>query len=322
MSEQRQQQSGALKPSDSRRGAGNGGGLGTKVFDFLKGTPWLGRPLHPMLTYAPIGAWTTATVLDLTGPERGADRAVKLGVFTALPTMVTGCIDWYDTTGQERRVGMVHMVMTCAGTMIYMQSMRARFHGQRELGVGLSAAGLATILVGSWIGTDLVVKYGMGIIPVEQGSEPQGRREDRNERQNRGGLGMACGRTKPNDQQMQQDTQGSDQQTQPQGMMGPGMMTGGGQQMQPQGMSGMCPMCGRMMGGGQQMQPQGMQGSGQQMQPQSMQDPTEIRRQIQGLQQRLDEIERVQQLEQQVQQLQERLRTLEGRDQGQAVDEK
>lgn len=140
-------------------------GLGPKVFDFLRGTPWLGRPLHPALSYLPIGAWLTAAGLDVLGSNRGADRAIALGSVGAVPTMLTGCIDWYETSGRERQVGFVHMCINCTGMMFYMQSAMARSRGQRRWGVALSSAGLATILVGSWIGTDLVVKYGMGISP-------------------------------------------------------------------------------------------------------------------------------------------------------------
>src|SRR5262245_66303584 len=44
------------------------GETGRQVRDFLHGT-WLGHPLHPVLTDVPLGAWTVATVLDLTRSE-------------------------------------------------------------------------------------------------------------------------------------------------------------------------------------------------------------------------------------------------------------
>src|SRR4051794_7185718 len=39
--------------------------------DFLHGT-WLGHPLHPVLVQVPVGAWTSAGVLDLLPPMRPA----------------------------------------------------------------------------------------------------------------------------------------------------------------------------------------------------------------------------------------------------------
>src|SRR5947208_10573528 len=52
------------------------------VKNVLSGT-WLGHQLHPVLTDLPIGAWTMATALDLTGGRRAdaaARRLVGLGV--------------------------------------------------------------------------------------------------------------------------------------------------------------------------------------------------------------------------------------------------
>lgn len=48
----------------------------------------MGHPAHPMLTDLPIGAWTSALVLDLlAGDEgnRGADVLIGADVLAALP---------------------------------------------------------------------------------------------------------------------------------------------------------------------------------------------------------------------------------------------
>jgi hypothetical protein len=47
-----------------------------KFKDLFSGT-WLGHPVHPLLTDAPIGAWTSGVTLDLLGGEasqKAADR--------------------------------------------------------------------------------------------------------------------------------------------------------------------------------------------------------------------------------------------------------
>src|SRR5688572_2776456 len=62
-----------------------GGGAGRAIKNSLHGV-WLGHPLHPALTDVPIGAWTTAMILDSLeakgnkklGP--GADAAIGLGL--------------------------------------------------------------------------------------------------------------------------------------------------------------------------------------------------------------------------------------------------
>ena len=78
--------------------------------DLLSGT-WLGHPLHPLLTDLPIGFWTSAFTLDLLGgrdARRAATRLVAWGVLSALPTAASGAADWGDTTGPDRRIGLVH----------------------------------------------------------------------------------------------------------------------------------------------------------------------------------------------------------------------
>ena len=49
------------------------------VRDVLHGV-WFGHPLHPVLTDVPIGAWTSAAVLDLlpgTGPDGSDDGGTR-----------------------------------------------------------------------------------------------------------------------------------------------------------------------------------------------------------------------------------------------------
>ena len=67
-----------------------GGQTGRRVRDVLHGT-WLGHPLHPVHTDIPLGAWTVAGILDLSGGnrrrERAADAAISIGpVQSALPS--------------------------------------------------------------------------------------------------------------------------------------------------------------------------------------------------------------------------------------------
>src|SRR5262245_66674735 len=51
-----------------------GGEGGRRVRDFLHGT-WLGHPLHPALTDVPLGAWTTALMLDAASQRDGGSLA-------------------------------------------------------------------------------------------------------------------------------------------------------------------------------------------------------------------------------------------------------
>jgi hypothetical protein len=78
------------------------------VRDLASGVP-LGHPAHPLLVAVPIGSWTAAGVLDLTGADRAAARRlVGLGILSALPAAITGVNDWLSTSRAERRVGLAH----------------------------------------------------------------------------------------------------------------------------------------------------------------------------------------------------------------------
>jgi nitrite reductase/ring-hydroxylating ferredoxin subunit/uncharacterized membrane protein len=138
------------------------GGL---VKDTLSGT-WMGHPLHPMLTDIPIGAWTSAMVLDLLGRRSDGEAAARLigfGVVTALPTAVTGLSDWSDTMGEERRVGLVHAAGNVLAVSLYSLSWLARRRGDRGRGVALGLAGATVATVGGYLGGHLAWRQGVNV---------------------------------------------------------------------------------------------------------------------------------------------------------------
>ena len=87
------------------------------VVDALSGKA-LGHPAHPALVSAPIGCWTGALVADLAGEPRAGRILTGLGVLSALPVAATGASDWADTTGAEQRVGVVHLGLNLAATVL------------------------------------------------------------------------------------------------------------------------------------------------------------------------------------------------------------
>ena len=97
----------------------------------------LGHPAHPALVSAPIGCWTGALVADLAGEPRAGRVLTGLGVLSALPVAATGASDWADTTGAEQRVGVVHLGLNLAATVLYAASWWARRRDQHHLGVGV-----------------------------------------------------------------------------------------------------------------------------------------------------------------------------------------
>lgn len=146
--------------------------------DALSGR-WLGHALHPLLTDVPIGCWTSATLLDLLGGRRGegsADLLLAVGVVTALPTAVTGAIDWGDTTivdERVRRVGLVHAAVNVAALTCFSASITARRSGRRRAGRVLGLAGMAALAAGGHLGGHLSYARGVGVDRTTFLQQPQ-----------------------------------------------------------------------------------------------------------------------------------------------------
>ncbi len=135
------------------------------VKDAASGTP-VGHPLHPSLVTVPIGAWVSASVLDLVGGKKSrpaAKKLVALGILSALPTAYAGASDWVDTLGAERRVGLVHALSNYTALGLYTASWRARGRGRHARGVALALAGSTLLGVGGWLGGHLAYALGVGV---------------------------------------------------------------------------------------------------------------------------------------------------------------
>lgn len=135
---------------------------GPPARDLLSGTA-AAHPLHPALVAMPIGAWTTASALDVLREPGAARKAVGLGLLAALPTLATGLHDWADTVGAERRVGLVHALVNDVAVGAYAASWLARRRGRNVKGAALAATGAAVLTVGGWLGGHLAYARGVGV---------------------------------------------------------------------------------------------------------------------------------------------------------------
>jgi nitrite reductase/ring-hydroxylating ferredoxin subunit/uncharacterized membrane protein len=150
------------------------GDVGRRTRDFLHGT-WLGHPLHPVLTDIPIGAWTTALVLDAAGGNakgvsRAADAAIGLGIAGAVGAAVTGLTDWHHTVGRDRRVGLGHALLNTAALSLYVTAFTLRRRGARDVGRGLAGLGFVVAMGAAYIGGNLVYRRRIG---VDHASRPE-----------------------------------------------------------------------------------------------------------------------------------------------------
>jgi uncharacterized membrane protein len=132
----------------------------------LQGIPWLGHPLHPVLTDYPIGLWTSALALDLLGDERtetAADALLGLGIGAAVPTAAAGLAEYARVTKPVTRIATVHAIANTVALTLMTASFIARRSGSRTLGRTLALAGSAALLVGGFLGGHLTYARGVGV---------------------------------------------------------------------------------------------------------------------------------------------------------------
>jgi nitrite reductase/ring-hydroxylating ferredoxin subunit/uncharacterized membrane protein len=125
---------------------------------------WLGHSVHPMIVAVPLGSWLGATILDATTPGTGAARRlVGAGVIGAAPAALTGTADWLDTSGAERRVGVVHALANDAAVGLFALSWLARRRGSNTTGIVLGVFGLGAVGVAGYLGGHLAYVRGVGV---------------------------------------------------------------------------------------------------------------------------------------------------------------
>ncbi len=142
-----------------------GSPTGQGIKDFLHGT-WLAHPVHAVTTDVAIGAWTTAQVMDLAEAVVGykhwgsSTMAIGVGLGGALTSAASGLVDWTDTYGDQKRLGLIHAIVNVTAALLYVGSLGSRIAGNRGMGKTLSALGFSTVLVGGYIGGDLAYRLG------------------------------------------------------------------------------------------------------------------------------------------------------------------
>ncbi len=135
--------------------------------DALSGTP-TGHPLHPLLTDVVIGAFVSASLLDVLGGDEdgtAARRLIGVGLAAYGPTALTGVNDWADsepTNPGVRRVGLVHAASNAAAFSLYASSLAARRRGANGRGKLLALAGAGVLSAAGYLGAHLTYAQGVG----------------------------------------------------------------------------------------------------------------------------------------------------------------
>lgn len=167
-----------LQPAEKTLGALAGATLqrvGQPLRNALHGT-WLGHPLHAAVTDLPVGAWSTAAVLDgfeLLGDTRryapGADAAVAIGLVAALGVAASGLCDWEKTDRPARRVGALHALVNVSATACYVMSWLQRRSGHRSGAIASGMTGLLLLLTGTYLGGHLSYQERIGVDHAQRG---------------------------------------------------------------------------------------------------------------------------------------------------------
>ena len=155
---------------------------------------WDGHPSHPPLTDATIGTFTVGVVAAVLGwvgiEERGmaavAFLAIVLGLIFALPTVVTGFVDYLEIPRGTPlwRTATLHwlaMVFAAATFLVAAALLEDGWSSGDVSGAGaivaIAAEGLLT--VGGWIGGTIVFVHGMRVVgrpdlPTRKAVSPTG----------------------------------------------------------------------------------------------------------------------------------------------------
>ncbi len=152
-----------------------------KAVDLLKG--WPGKPSHPPLTDASIGAYTVGVVMLVLGAlgveeeqmAHGALLAIGGGLLFALPTALTGLLDWLDIpkATPARTTATIHLLAMLSATVLFALAFATHLDGYEEeqvealpLVLGLAAELLLT--AGGYLGGTLVFHYGVRVLKRPQ----------------------------------------------------------------------------------------------------------------------------------------------------------
>ncbi len=143
----------------------------------MKGLKLLGHPLHPAIVHFPVAAWTAAVATDAL--YLGLHDSIwwqaslwllVVGCVTALAAMTAGLADLaaLPTGSHVQRRALRHMYVMSSAWIVYLIDLLVRFAGAGPnptlgwIALLLSIVGLLTLLVGAFLGAQLVYDFGVG----------------------------------------------------------------------------------------------------------------------------------------------------------------
>ncbi len=148
-----------------------------RLIDLIRG--WPGKPSHPPLTDASIGAYTVGVAMLVAGAlgleedamAQGSLLAISGGLIVTVPTALAGLLDWLEIESgtPARKLATVHLFVMVSATLLFAGTWLAQRPGYDDgevetLGwiLGLGAETLLT--VGGYLGGTLVYIYGVRVV--------------------------------------------------------------------------------------------------------------------------------------------------------------
>ncbi len=138
-----------------------------------------GKPSHPPLTDVSVGAYTIGVAMLIAGAAgfeqdamaKGALLAISGGLIVAIPTAVTGLLDYFDLPKgtAARALATYHLVLMLIATGLFAATWAAQRPGYLDgeittLGLILGIAAFAVLVVGGTLGGALAYVYGVRVI--------------------------------------------------------------------------------------------------------------------------------------------------------------
>jgi uncharacterized membrane protein len=138
-----------------------------------------GKPSHAPLTDVSIGAYTVAVAMLVAGAlgleekamSQGALIALSVGLIVALPTSLTGLLDYFDIPKRTpaRKLGTYHLLVMLTATATFAATWLAQRPGYDDaevtsLGLILGVAAFGLLTIGGTLGGALAYVYGVRVV--------------------------------------------------------------------------------------------------------------------------------------------------------------
>lgn len=138
-----------------------------------------GKPSHAPLTDVSVGAYTVGVAMLVVGAlgfeedamAKGALLAISGGLLVAIPTSLTGLLDWFDLSkGSARRtIANFHLTVMLMATALFAGAWAAQRQGYLDgevttLGLILGLAAFGALTIGGTLGGALAYVYGVRVV--------------------------------------------------------------------------------------------------------------------------------------------------------------